>query len=190
MSTRHLGRFNTATLGAVYASREPETAVQELRQRAGRDGISLRDMHPRSIFVLDLRPHRVADLTVSGALDAWGLRPVDLPGDDFTRCQEVVAVAARLGAEAIRWGSATGAGHSLALFVEHLFPGSRVEVAREVGLTRDALAALDAGARVTDLVPDLAEVPLLKHHGADLPRASHGLRRHTALDRQPCSLTA
>ena len=64
MSRLYPGRFNTPNVGAVYVSREPETAVEELRRRAARDGISLADMHPRSIFVLDLLLHEVVDLTV------------------------------------------------------------------------------------------------------------------------------
>lgn len=64
MSRVHPGRFNTTDLGAVYVSREPDTAIEELRRGA-----------------------------------------------------EVAGVAARLGAEAIRWPSATGAGQSIAVFI-------------------------------------------------------------------------
>ena len=59
MSRLYPGRFNTAHVGAVYVSREPETAIEELRRRAARDGVSLADMHPRSIFVIDLLLHQV-----------------------------------------------------------------------------------------------------------------------------------
>jgi RES domain-containing protein len=65
MSRYHLGRFNTDEIGAVYASREPTTAVEELRRRASRDGTSLTAMHPRSLFVLELRLYAVVDLTVA-----------------------------------------------------------------------------------------------------------------------------
>lgn len=129
MSTVYPGRFNTAVLGAVYASREPDTAAQELRRRAERDRVLLRDMHPRSVFVLRVLLQSVVDLTAADALDAWGLTRADLRSDDFSRCQEVATLAARLGAEGIRWTSATGAGQSVALFVGDLVPGSRIDIA-------------------------------------------------------------
>src|SRR5436309_500754 len=88
MSRRFPGRFNTATVGAVYVSREPETAVEELRRRARRDGVTLSDMHPRSIFVVDLFLHEVVDLTAPGQLEAWGLTANDLASDNAERCQE------------------------------------------------------------------------------------------------------
>ncbi len=110
MSRTYPGRFNTPSVGAVYVSREPETALEELRRRAARDGVSLTDMHPRSIFLIDLHVHELVDLTAPGQLDAWGLTSEDLVSDDMTRCQEAAGVAARLGAEGIRWASATGSG--------------------------------------------------------------------------------
>ncbi len=72
MSQAYPGRFNTPFVGAIYVSREPETAVEELRRRASRDGISLAEMHPRSIFVVDLELHEVVDFTAPGKLEAWG----------------------------------------------------------------------------------------------------------------------
>jgi len=96
MSMVHPGRFNTSTIGAVYASREPNTAAEELRRRASRDGVSLRDMHPRSVLVLyrkarrsrvapidsdrALRLARIASLALgtfgrAGLADSWLRRP-------------------------------------------------------------------------------------------------------------------
>ena len=161
MSRLHPGRFNTARVGAVYVSREPETAIEELRRRAARDGVSLADMNPRSIFVIDLLLHEVVDLTAPGQLEVWGLSARDLANDDMQRCQEVADVAARLGAEAIRWSSATGAGQSLAVFVDQLRPGSHAAILKSVDLTRDTLNALAAGASVMTLIPALREMPLL-----------------------------
>ena len=81
MSCVHPGRFNTPEVGAVYVSREPETAIEELRRRAARDGVSLADMHPRSIFVLDLLLDNVVDLTSPEQLEAWGLTAGDLASE-------------------------------------------------------------------------------------------------------------
>ena len=161
MSRTFPGRFNTAAIGAVYVSREPETAIEELRRRAARDGVALSDMHPRSIFVVDLFLHEVVDLTQAGQLGAWGLTTDDLVSDDMERCREVADVAARLGAEAIRWASATGAGQSFALFVDRLRPGSRVDIVRTFEITRAMLQAIEEGTSLATLLPGLTELPLI-----------------------------
>jgi RES domain-containing protein len=161
MSRAYPGRFNTPVVGAVYVSREPDTAVEELRRRAARDGVSLSAMHPRALFLLDLHLREVVDLTSTGELDAWGLTSADLDDDDLTRCRETAAVAARLGAEAIRWASATGSGQSLAVFVEQLLPGSRVDISRTFEITRPMLGALESGTPVSTLIPELSSVHLL-----------------------------
>jgi RES domain-containing protein len=162
MSRIHPGRFNTTDVGAVYISREPDTAIEELRRRAARDGVSLADLHPRSMFVVELLLHEVIDLTVPGQLHAWGLTAQDLASDSLQRCQEVAGVAARLGAEAIRWPSATGAGQSIAVFIDQLRPGSHADVVRSYDLTHDALKAIATGASVTALIPDLKDTPLVE----------------------------
>lgn len=162
MSRSFPGRFNTSAVGAVYVSREPETAVEELRRRASRDGVSLTDMHPRSIFVIDLFLHEVVDLTMPGQLETWGLSAEDILSDEMERCREVADVAARIGAEGIRWASATGIGQSIAVFLDNLRPGSRVDIARSFEITRDALRALDDGASIATLLPELADVPRIE----------------------------
>lgn len=161
MSRRYPGWFNTADVGAVYMSREAETAIEELRRRAARDALSLADMHPRSIFVIDLILHEVLDLTAPGQLESWGLTQRDLFSDDMARCQEVAGISARLGAEGIRWTSATGAGQSLAVFVDQLRPGSHAEIIKSFDLTRGMLDAIATGASATALIPALSGVPLL-----------------------------
>jgi RES domain-containing protein len=161
MSRTFPGRFNTALLGAIYASREPQTAIEELRRRAARDGVSLGDMHPRSIFVLDLALQAVVDLTTPEQLDAWGLTPNDLADESMERCREVAEVAAEAGAEAIRWPSATGVGQSFAIFLERLRSGSRVKIATTMDVTRQILAALERGESVLQLLSALADLPLV-----------------------------
>lgn len=160
MSRRFPGRFNTASIGAVYASREPETTVRELRRRAMRDGVSLGTMHPRSIFVLRVNLHRVVDLSAPGELDAWGISREDLNADDFSRCQEVATIATGQGVEAVRWPSAAGAGESLALYLDRLQPGSRVEVEETFEISRDMLELLARDASVCELIPSLANYQL------------------------------
>ena len=161
MSRAFPGRFNSASVGAVYVSQEPETAIEELRRRAARAGVSLSDMHPRAIFVVDLHLHQVVDLTAFGQLEAWGLTQQDLVSDEMERCQEVAVIAERLGAEGVRWASATGLGHSLAVFVEKLRPGSHAEIVRTFDLTREMLAALERGDPVRTIIPTLSGISML-----------------------------
>jgi hypothetical protein len=119
-------------------------------------------MHPRSLFVIDLLLHEVVDLTTPVQLEAWGLTTADLIASNLDRCQEVSGVAARLGAEAIRWASATGVGQSFALFVDQLRPGSHAEIAKSFDLTSETLRAIAAGTSVATLITGLGDVPLLE----------------------------
>jgi RES domain-containing protein len=162
--TRHAeshGRFNTAEFGAVYVSREPGTACQELRRRLARAGEDLDRVHPRSIFVLDVHLHVVADIRTVKSLALWGLTADDVNANEMERCQKMAAVTVQLGYEAVRWNAATGMGESLALYVDHLRPGSRVRIAAEYPLTREMLSDLQRGAHVTTLIPELLGYSLL-----------------------------
>ena len=80
------------------------------------------------------------------------------------RCQEMAAAATLLGYEAVRWRSATRIGESLALYVDRVKPGSRVQIADEYPLTREMLSELQRGTPVTALIPDLLRYPLLSQH--------------------------
>ena len=79
---------------------------------------------------------------------------------ELTRSR-LVGVAFRLGAEGIRWPSATGAGQSFALFVDQLQPGSHVDVTHALELTHDDLQALDSGTPLSMLIPRVSEYPLI-----------------------------
>jgi hypothetical protein len=105
---------------------------------------------------------RFLQLWAWGQLDAWGLTAQDLLSDDMERCQEVADVAARLGAEAIRWPSATGAGQSFAVFVAQLRSGSRAEINKSIDLSHDTLRGIAAGESLTTLIPTLSKIPLLE----------------------------
>lgn len=163
--TRHAeshGRFNTAEFGAVYVSREPGTACQELRRRLARAGEDLERAHPRSIFVLDVHLHVVADIRTVKSLAVWGLTVEDVRADDMERCQEMAVVAARHGYEAVRWNAATGVGESLALYVDHMKSGSQVRIATEYPLSREMLSELQSGVQVAALIPELSSYSRLR----------------------------
>lgn len=152
MSRKHLMRFNTATVGAVYISEDPQTAVEELRRRATLAGRRLASFTPRSMFVLEVMLHRILDLVEPDIRGDWGLSEEDLESDEYSPCQEVAAAAAAAGFEAIRWPSATGSGISLAVFFDRLVPGSVMHVRAEYDLD---LETLDRRVPVLELVPDL-----------------------------------
>jgi RES domain-containing protein len=155
------GRFNTAEFGAVYVSREPGTACQELRRRLARAGADLDRVHPRSIFVLDVHLHAVADIRTAKSLALWGLTADDVNADDMGHCQAMAAVATQLGYEAVRWNAATGEGESLALYVGQLRPDSQVRIAAEHPLTREMLSEMQRGTQVAALIPELLDYSLL-----------------------------
>jgi len=85
-----------------------------------------RDRYSSSIYSCT----KVVDLNIAGQLEAWGLSTQDLVSDEMDRCREVADVAARIGAEGIRWSSATGSGQSIAIFFEQLRPGSHADIVR------------------------------------------------------------
>lgn len=152
MSRRFPTRFSTADTGAVYASEDPQTALEELRRRATLVNRTLPSFTPRSIFVLRAVLQNVLDLTDRARLEDWGLSEDDPTGDAYARCQDVASAAAGAGYEAIRWRSATGSGNSLAIFFDRLQAASSLQVSAAYDLD---LGALARNARITKLLPDL-----------------------------------
>ena len=155
------GRFNTESVAAVYLSREPDTAFEELRRVTEREGSSLTDAHPCMILAVDLCLSDVVDFTRPDALLHWGLSAEDLTADDMRRCREVAEAIADRGAEGIRWPSATGRGQSLAVFLERLRPDSRIEVSKALEITCDELTAIARGASARELFGAIADLPLI-----------------------------
>lgn len=155
MSKQYPQRFNTSHLGAVYASREPDTAGAEALRRYRRDAKRLDHMHPRTVFVLSVRLQRVIALTTEPARRAWGITDADLSSDDFARCQEVATTAAGQGVEALRWPSATGAGESVALFWDNRQPGTHIDIVEECLLEREWLDAIAGGTPLTKFLSQL-----------------------------------
>jgi hypothetical protein len=92
-----------------------------------------------------------------------GLTARNLASEEMERCHEIAGIAARLGAEAIQWSSATGAGQSLGVFVDQRRPGSHAEILRSIDLSNEMLISVAAGVaddagfrsrRSTDTGPD------------------------------------
>lgn len=162
-------RFNTAALGAVYLSRDPDTAAAEALRRYARDARVAGDgnrstqfdrLAPRSIFVVRVQLRGVLALTTQAAFDAWGLTNASLVDEDFSRCQEVATLAALQGAEGVRWPSATGSGESVAIFWDHLQASSHVTIEKELSVDRRWFDAIADGRPVSEFLPALREFPL------------------------------
>jgi RES domain-containing protein len=156
MSRAKPGRFNTERVGAVYLSREPETAIEELRRNA--EG----GMEPCAIFVVAVAVDQVLDLTQPDEIARWGLTAHDFVAEELHRCQAVAEAAVQLGTEAIRWPSATGRGESLALFIDRFGARSRVELVRSFDLDAAALCAIEQGVPLATLLPAIALFPPLR----------------------------
>lgn len=153
-------RFNTEQFGAIYVSREPDTAAFETLRRMVRDARSLEKVHPRCIFALEVRLRSVIALTTAAAQRAWGLRKEDLKDDDMGRCREAATVAVGRGIEALRWPSATGQGESIALFWAHRQPGSHIDIVAQYDIEKSWLAPVASGTPVTTFLPRLKDYPL------------------------------
>ena len=155
------GRFNTSRFGAVYLSREPETALRELRRNNG----SVE--HPCALFVVGLCAERTIDLTTDKELERWGLRRDDLTSDDLSRSQKMAEAAFDSGAEAIMWPSATGRGVSLAVFLDRLTSGSSLDVIHTFELTPTVLNSVEAGVPIVTIHPLLSTFAPIAQGAAD-----------------------
>ena len=162
-------RFNTAGLGAVYLSRDPDTAAAEALRRYARDARLAGDgnrsdqfdrLAPRSIFVVRVQLRGILALTAQAAFDAWGLTTASLVDEEFARCQEVATLAAQRGAEGVRWSSATGAGESVAIFWDNLQAASHVTIEKEFSVDCRWFDGIADGRPVSDFLPALREFPL------------------------------
>lgn len=128
-SKRVGGRINPqGEFGALYLSLARDTVKRELRRKADRAGIPLGDLLPRILLTVDVELNRVLDLTRPAIRTEWGMDESDLASHEHDACQQVARAARRAGYEAIRFPSATGSGVNLAIFLDRLHPGSRIDV--------------------------------------------------------------
>jgi RES domain-containing protein len=156
MSRKEPGRFNTSRFGAVYASREPDTAIQERQRNAGSVD------HPCALFVVSLSAANVVDFCVDEELERWGLTRADLTSDDLSRTRQVAEAAFANGIEVIVWPSATGEGSSVAVFYDRLAEGSSLDVVHTFELSPTVLNSVDAGVSIATIHPRLSSFPRAK----------------------------
>jgi RES domain-containing protein len=152
-SRKEPGRFNTSDFGAVYVSREPDTAIGEFR----RNNEKLE--RACALFVISLSAATIIDLSNPDERQRWHLSLEDLTSDDLSRCRQAAESAIRAGVEAIIWPSAAGGGHSLAVFAGRLQAGSRVEILHAIELTDNVIASVEAGVPIARIHPLISTFP-------------------------------
>lgn len=109
-----------------------DVALQELKRRAAKVGLSVTSFAPRSLFVLDASLEKVLDLTHPRVRTDWDITLEDLRTDNvYDHCQGVALVARQEGYEAIRFPSATGRGENLAIFYDRMRGASYVSLVSE-----------------------------------------------------------
>lgn len=124
----HGGRWNPpGSFPALYTALTPYVACRELARLASRQKVTVEDLLPRTLCVLELRLTRVVDLTTEGNLSLVGLSLDDITGDDPSRCRELGDVAHRMGFEGLLVPSATGAGYNFIVFPLNLASDSLID---------------------------------------------------------------
>jgi RES domain-containing protein len=122
------GRWNPPhSFATLYLGLDVETVVDEFHRLAARQGLTPGDFLPRDLHRFEVRLGAVLDLRTEDAQRTVDLTEVELRSDDPRRCQEVGEAAHSVGLESVVAPSAAGPGTVLAVFLEQLRPGSRLE---------------------------------------------------------------
>jgi RES domain-containing protein len=138
-SCKEPGRFNTANVGAVYASLDRDTAVRELLRSSPHE-----IQNDCAVFTLDVDVGQLLDFCDSNTREQWGVDLDELTADDMSSCQSLVPRIVARGIEVVRWPSATGQGVSIAVYLDRLGSGSRCIALACEALTPDDIARAGA----------------------------------------------
>lgn len=115
------GRFNPPhSFPVLYLCLTRPCVVAELTRQAERQGLNVDALLPRELFEFSADLDKVLDLTDKATRDALGIAPPDLIREDHRFTQEIGEAAHEHGFQAIRYPSATGIDHVLAIFPEKL----------------------------------------------------------------------
>ncbi|MDP9340515.1 MAG: RES family NAD+ phosphorylase [Actinomycetota bacterium] len=122
------GRWNPPdSFPVLYLALERESVVGEFYRRARREGSPPENLLPRLLYRFRVELRDVLDLREDSAMEALGLTQAILTSDDAGSCQAVGDAAHYAGFEALLAPSATGIGHTLAVFTDRLRAGSFLE---------------------------------------------------------------
>jgi RES domain-containing protein len=142
------GRFNAGAendikppFRALYASVESAAALLEVVRHLGYRSsdrqavVALDDIAMRVLTEIDVQLRRVFD---------WREEP-SLGHMSYRQMQQLAAAAFKGGAEGILVPSATGIDANLAIFVDNVGDGSRIEVVRQITELRPIIASIAGG---------------------------------------------
>lgn len=117
------GRFNPHVFGALYASLEASTAVQEVARGLRVRGIDPQQFPPAAwwCYELGVQLGAVLDLTDPAILREVGLSADTLTGSDLGRTRQIASEARRTGFEALLVPSAAApGGRNLVIFADRV----------------------------------------------------------------------
>jgi len=125
----HGGRWNPPdSFSVLYTAFDRATVLAELERAARRQGLGIGDLLPRNEVTYAVGLQRVLDLEDPANQVLVGLDDVTMKGRDWAPCQAVGDAAQYVGFEGILAPSATGTGRALAVILDGLVLGSRIEV--------------------------------------------------------------
>jgi RES domain-containing protein len=123
----HGGRFNPPdSFPVLYLCQSRPCAVAELQRLGERQAIGIEGLLPRMLYRYEIGLDRVLNLTDDEARLGIGVSLDVLTGPDWAACQELGSILHAFGVQGVSTPSATGVGHVIAIFVQHIGIG-RVE---------------------------------------------------------------
>ncbi len=118
------GRWNSRDLAAtIYLAFPEEACVREFLRLAAKQPLGPEAFRTRVIHEIAVESLKVLDLRSEDALKAVGLEMSDVEAADMSSCQKVGDAAFYMQLQGVLTMSATGVGHILAVFEEHLEAG-------------------------------------------------------------------
>lgn len=118
------GRWNSPNLAStVYLAFPEEACVQEFVRMAKKQPGGPAAFRTRVVHEVLVDSLRVLDLRTDDALNAVGLELSDVHASDMSKCQRVGDAAFYLQLQGVLTLSATGVGHVLAVFGDHVEAG-------------------------------------------------------------------
>lgn len=118
-------RWNPPDVSAIYLSIERQTALAE-----GDHMLAVQPVRPRSrrtIYSVRVTLRSVLDLRVTGQLEALGIGPEELAGDDHAACRKVGGAVAWLGYDGLLVPSARSNGSNLVIYPDQRSPAAEFE---------------------------------------------------------------
>jgi len=122
------GRWNPPnSFSVLYLALDEATVALEFHRHAARQGRSVSDFLPRTLYAYDLTLQNILDLRDEEARRAVSVTMTQIASDDLGPCQHIGEAAQHVGREGILAPSATGSGSVLAVFLDSISAGSSID---------------------------------------------------------------